>query len=345
MIFKSKVPTEDIEYDEYSHGPVYRFFRGYFTYFLKFMSVNALFLVFNIPSMLIAFAFCLVFMPNFNSVFIPENFANYVAELGIVGNEAINDVGTDAAYQIYYLIIVVSVMFLIGSLVVAIGPLQSGFATIYKNIARNNGTFMVSDFKDGVKKNWKQSLKNTFVSLIVSAILLFGIGFYANHFGQIGTAASVFFTVLFCMFIVVQNILNYMIVTIDLPLGKLYKNAILFLFLKLFPYAGLFIVSILFFIIIPALLMFTTTYFGYAVAIIFYFGFAFCFVHYAFAFLTNETIDTYILPKTKKIQDALKNANTDEELDEENEDEDLDEEVVEESDEAADEDSTDSSDD
>lgn len=312
MLFKNKVPTEDLEYDEYSHGPVYRFFKGYFNYFIKFMSVNALFLVFNIPSMLIAFAFCLVFLPNFNSVFIPENFANFISELGIVGNEAINDVGAEAAYQIYYLIVVVLVMFLIGSLVVCIGPFQSGFATIYRNIARNKGTFMVSDFKDGLKKNWKMSLKNTFISLIVSAILLFGIGFYANHFGQIGTAASVLFTVLFCMFTVVQNILNYMIVTIDLPLKTLYKNAILFLFLKLFPYAGLFALAIVFYVVIPAVLMFTTTFFGYAIAIIFYFALAFCFVQFAFAFLTNETIDAYILPKTKKVQDAIKAAKMEE---------------------------------
>lgn len=323
MLFKNNVPTEDLEYDEYSHGPIYRFFRAYSTYFIKLMSVNALFLVFNIPSMLIAFAFCLVFLPNFNSVFIPENFAQYIAELGITGNAAINDVGYDVAYQIYYLIFVVLVMFLIGSLLVCIGPLQSGFMTIFRNIARNQGAFMVNDFKDGVKKNWKMSLKNMFISLIFTAILMFGIGFYANHFGKFGQAASVFFTVIFCMFTVVQQIVNYLIVTIDLPLGKLYKNAVLFLFIKLFPYAGLFVLSIALLVVLPAILLFTTTFFGYAITIVFYFVFAFSFIQLAFAFLTNENVNLYILPKTEKFQAMMKEklANQASESDDDDDDE------------------------
>lgn len=306
MFGKSKVPVEDLEYDEYSHGPVYRFFRGYTTYFIKLMSVNALFLVFNIPAMLIAFAFCLVFLPNFNDVFVPANFASYVTELGFVGNANINDIGNDAAYQLYYLIIVFCVMFLIGTTLVCIGPFQSGFATIYKNIARGNGVYIFSDIKEGIKNNWKQSLKNTFVSLIVSAVLLFGIGFYANHFEKFGTAASVFFIVLFCAFIIVQNIVNYMIVSIDLPLSKLYKNAILFLLIKLISYVGLLALEIGLLLLLPCILLLTTTYVGYAIAIIFYFTLAFCFPQYAFAFLTNEMIDLYIVPKTKKVQDQLK---------------------------------------
>lgn len=337
MLFKNKVPTEDLEYDEYSHGPVYRFFRGYTTYFIKLMSVNALFVILNIPSMLVAFAYCLVFLPNFNDVFIPANFVKYVTDLGLVGNETINDIGSEAGYELFYLIMVFCVMFLIGTTLICIGPFQSGFANIYKNIARNNGVYVLSDFKDGIKKNWKQSLANTFVSLIISAIILFSIGFYANHFEKVGTAVSVFFIVLLGVFIVVQNIVNYLIVSVDLSLSKIYKDAFLFVLIKLITYALLLVLAVGILLIIPVALLLTATWFGYAIAILFYITLAFCFPQYAFAFFTNEMIDLYILPKTKKIQDALKkkaeensddnlNNEEDEESDDETEENDDDEE-------------------
>lgn len=309
------IPVEDLEYDEYAHGPVYRFFRGYFTHFIKLMSVNALFLIFNIPSMLVAFAYCLIFLPNYNSIFIPENFVNYVADLGIVGNEAINDIGTEAGYNLYYLIIVFCVMFLLGTTLICIGPFQSGFATIYRNLARSQGISIFSDFKDGVKKNWKMSLKNMIISWIITAVLLFGIGFYANNFGKFGTAASVFFLVLFCMFVVVQNIINHMIVSLDLPLGKIYKNSILFMFIKLLSYALLFALVVVLFLILPVALLFTTTYIGYAIAIIYYLLIAFCLPQYAFAFLTNDMINLYIVPKTLPVQNAEPSADDKSEAD------------------------------
>lgn len=293
-----KVPAKDLGYDEYSHGPVYRFFRGYFTHFLKLMGANALFLVFNIPSMLIAFAFCLVFLPNYNSIFIPENFVNFVSDLGIIGNEVVADAATSTGYNLYYLIIVFCVMFLLGSTLVCIGPFQSGFATIYRNLARGQGVSVFSDFKDGLKKNWKMSLKNMFISLILTAVILFGIGFYANHFGKFGSGASIFFIVIFCMFVVVQNIVNHMIVSLDLPLGKIYKNSILFMFIKLLSYAILLAILVVLLLILPLALLFVANGIGYAIAVIYYLLIAFSLPQYAFAFFTNDMINLYIVPKT-----------------------------------------------
>ncbi|MCQ2466049.1 MAG: DUF624 domain-containing protein [Clostridia bacterium] len=325
MLFSKKVPEQDLEYDEYSHGPVYRFFRGYSTYFIKLMSVNLLFVICNIPAMLVAFAYCLIFLPNFNEVFIPENFINYVTELGLIGNPNINDIGNEAGFELYYIIVLFCVMFLLGTTLICVGPFQSGFDTIYKNIARGNGVFIFNDFKDGIKKNWKQSLKNTVVSLIISAIIMFSIGFYANHFDSVGTTVSVFFLVLLCAFVIIQNVVNYLIVTIDLPLGKLYKNAILFLFIKLFTYVLLLALTVVMLLVIPVALLLTATWFGYAIAVIYYLTLAFIFPQYAFAFFTNEMVDLYILPKTKKVQDALKakaeNIESDEDDDESDEDE------------------------
>ena len=297
MLFKKSVPTEDLDYSEDEHSPLYRFFFSFGTYFLKLVLVNAMFLIFNIPSMLVAFGYCLVFLPMLNPVFVPENFVAYMNELGIVGNSNINDVGSDAGYQLYYLIIVFSVMFLIGSLLICIGPFQSGFTTIYRNVARGNGTYVWSDFKDGVKENWKKSLVTMLITWFLTAILMFGISFYANHFGRAGTAISVFFVVLLCFLLLINNMVHYMIATLDLPLKKIYKNAVIFFIIKFFPCLGLILLEVVLLVVVPCVLLFTTTYIAYAIAVVYYFTLAFVFCQYMISFFTNELVNTYVVPK------------------------------------------------
>lgn len=297
MFFKKNAPTEDLLDDLNEHGPVYRFFASFGTHFLKLTGLNLLFIVSNIPAMLLAFVYCLFFLPSINDVFIPENFVKYVSDIGLVGNSAINDVGTDAGYQLYYLIVVFCVMFLLGSTLVCIGPFQSGFATIYRNIARNRGVFFFSDIKDGVKENWKQSTIHMLISLAATALLLMGIAFYSNHFGRMGTAISVLFTVLLMFWIAISNFVHYLIVCIDLPLKKIYRNAFLFFLIKLIPCMGLIFLTAVLLLAVPCILLLTTTYFAYAIAVFYYLMIVFCFIQYAYAFMANEMVNGYMLAK------------------------------------------------
>lgn len=294
MLFKKEIPTQDLDDDINDHGPVYRFLASLGTHSLKLVLVNIMFLIFNIPSMLVAFGYCLVMLPNLNPVFVPDNFMKYINELGIIGNSNINDVGSEAGFQLYYLIIVFCVMFLIGSTLICIGPFQSGFSTIYRNLARGNGTFIWADFKDGVKGNLKQSLVAMLISWVFSAIVLFGIGFYANNFGRFGTAVSVLFTFAFFAFLIINNMVHYLIATVDLPLKKIYKNAVLFFLIKFIPCVGLILLEVGLLIAVPCILLFTTTYFAYAIAVVYYFTVAFVLCQYTMSFFTNEMVNKYM---------------------------------------------------
>ncbi len=294
MLFKKEIPTQDLDDDINDHGPVYRFLASLGTHSLKLVLVNIMFLIFNIPSMLVAFGYCLVMLPNLNPVFVPDNFMKYINELGIIGNSNINDVGSEAGFQLYYLIIVFCVMFLIGSTLICIGPFQSGFSTIYRNLARGNGTFIWADFKDGVKGNLKQSLVAMLISWVFSAIVLFGIGFYANNFGRFGTAVSVLFTFAFFAFLIINNMVHYLIATVELPLKKIYKNAVLFFLIKFIPCVGLILLEVGLLIAVPCILLFTTTYFAYAIAVVYYFTVAFVLCQYTMSFFTNEMVNKYM---------------------------------------------------
>ena len=307
-----RVPKED--YVPEQHGPVYNFFYSIKTHLLTLMSTNLLFLVFNIPMMLVSFGFTLFFLPYTNSVFIPESFAQFMYDSGVVGNQSINDVGTDAAYQIYYLIVLFCVMFLLGSTLLVIGPFQAGFSQIYRNLYRQEGVFLFTDFKEGMKNNWKQSLAASIVSIIVTALCLLATGFYLNIGTSWGTAIGTFFVILFFVFIIIQNMVYTMIVSRELPLRKMYKNAFLFFLLKFGPCLGLALMLIVTLIIIPSFLLITTTYFAYAVVVFYYLTFIFGFVQYTMAYFTGEVIKEYMAPL-----DAEEEPGEDEEADAESE--------------------------
>ncbi len=289
-----KVPKEDFIPEQ--HGPVFNFFYTLKTHFFTITSVNFLFLVFNIPMMLVAFAFVLLFLPYINSVFVPTDFVQFMADSGVAGNQAINDVGTDAAFQIYYLIVVFCVMFLLGTTLIVIGPFQAGFSQIYRNLYRQEGVFIFSDFKEGMKNNWKQSLIASIVSIVVTALCLLATGFYLNIGTSWGTAVGTFFIILFFVFIIIQNMVYTMIVSRDISLPKIYKNAVLFVLLKFGPCLGLILMLIVTLIVIPAMLLVTTTYFAYALVVFYYIVLIFGVDQFAIAYFTGELIKEYIAP-------------------------------------------------
>jgi len=290
----SKVPKND--YVPEQHGPVYNFFYSLKTHFLTIMSVNLLFVIFNIPAILVAYFMTLFFLPYLNDMFTPANFVQYMYDAGVVGNTSINDVGTDAAYQLYYLVVVMCIMFLVGSTLVVVGPFQAGFSQIYRNLYRQEGVFLFTDFKEGMKNNLKQSIGASVISLVFTCICLFAIGFYGNTGTRFGTAAATFFAILFFVFIIVQNIVYTMMVSRDIKLSKIYKNAFLFFLLKFGPCLGLIVVMLVLFLLIPALLLLTTTYFAMAVVVFYYLVFVFAFMQYLLSFFTGELIKEYIAP-------------------------------------------------
>lgn len=294
-MFSKKVPEDDYVYEE--HGPVVSYFSSLWTHFLKIMSVNLMFVICNIPMLIFAAFFAFYFLPKINDVFDLNNFTAFMTSLGLSGNESINDVGTDAVYQVYYLIILFCAMFLTGSGLLCIGPFQAGFSMIYRNMYRQDGVFLFSDFKEGVKKNWKQSLIASIISIVVTSLILMAIAFYHVNFGNVGTAITTFFVILFAVFVVIQNVVYSLIVSVDLPLTKIYRNAFLFFLLKPGPCLGLILAEFVALLAIPYLLLFTTVYFAYAIAVFYYLILIFAVTQYMMAYFAGEMIKTYIIPK------------------------------------------------
>lgn len=327
---RNKEPKADYVAEE--HGPVYNFFYSYKTHFYQLMTGNIMFIVLNIP-MLFLSAFLMVnALPWISPSLEQEKFVNYWNNVaGAVGNEDLGNKVTQATdggagYQLYFLLIVFAVMFVIGTCLICIGPFQAGFNQLYRNLHRQEGIFLVGDFKEGVKNNWKQSTGAMIIGLLVTILLFVGTGFYLNSMGgKMGTFLGTVFVVFFACFIVIQNMVYQQIVTLDLPLGKIYKNAILFFVIKLGPCIGFIFLIIMLLAVLPFSMLFTTNYGLMGFTLFYYALFIFTFVQYMLAFFTGEIIDEYIVSKLppKPVEDDFydDDYSTDEESEEDTTDE------------------------
>ena len=115
--------------------------------------------------------------------------------------------------------------------VITIGPATAGLMYVLRNMANERPTFVVADFFDAFKKNFKQGVVVGLLNLLLAAVDLFGVWFYyswatqraeGGTFGMIAliVALSFGFVILFSSFYI-----YLMMVTCDLSLKALIKNS------------------------------------------------------------------------------------------------------------------------
>lgn len=185
-------PGRGVSKDEPQKHSFFAFFEIYVRKFWKLIEINMLFFVFCIP------------------FFIPFILTNLLVStsMGII----------------YY----ISVIPFAG---IAINI--SGLTYILRNFAREEHAFLWGDFIDTIKKNWKQSLIIGLIDLVVYSIMTFSINFYYYQISQ--NNAFVLLFVICIMFTVIFTFMQFylfiMLITFDLSIRQLLKNALIFAFL------------------------------------------------------------------------------------------------------------------
>lgn len=132
-------------------------------------------------------------------------------------------------YLTMYLLLLVPCIFITG-------PFSAGVAYVMRNWARDEHSFVWSDFWDAVKGNWKQSLVVSLISSLMPLILYVGWVFY----GGMASSKSAFFMVPLCLLFIVcivwklsEMVMYTLMVTYDLSTKNLLRNAILMTMAKL----------------------------------------------------------------------------------------------------------------
>lgn len=175
--------------------------------FWHLLRVNFMFVLFNIPALLIAF-----FM---SSVYLQK------VEL---------DKGIGDFFIRFFL-----AAFMTMIPVITFGPVQAGFTYILRNYSREEHSFIWWDFKENFIKNFKQAMTITVIDIVVLYILGIALNFYTSTPGLLSVFATSFVVLSLVIFTIMHLYIYPMLVTVNLSIKNLYKNAMIFSILKLFP--------------------------------------------------------------------------------------------------------------
>lgn len=111
-----------------------------------------------------------------------------------------------------------------------LSPFIGGLTIVTRNYAREEHAFILSDFIDGVKDNWRSFLINGIFCYLAYLILSVSIPYYFSHSSQgvIYTVAAVICTIIASLVIFGQYYVPVMIVTFDLKYKQILKNSFIF---------------------------------------------------------------------------------------------------------------------
>ena len=132
------------------------------------------------------------------------------------------------------------------------------------------------------------------IGFIFTPVLLLATGFYLNLRSAIGTVIGVVFIVLTFAFILIQNFVYTMMVSTDLKLGKIYKNALLFVLIRFIPCLGASLIILLFYVVIPFVLLTSASYLTLGIFMFLYSFLVISWVQYFLSYFAVSLIDRYV---------------------------------------------------
>ncbi|MBO4229670.1 MAG: YesL family protein [Clostridia bacterium] len=208
------------------------FFKLYFRNFGKIVGLNLLYLLGNFPVLFYLFArsgnvsqqtlapVSTLFAPLHGVALSGGTDPVTCALLGIYGYRTVSYVPTAATYVF---------MGLAALVVFTFGIVNAGTAYLQRNMVRCEPVFFFQDFLHAVKRNWKQALPFGIIDCIWIALLFYDIYFFYYNIGPFINNVF-FYLILACTVFsfVMRFYLYLMMVTFDLSIPKLIKNAFIF---------------------------------------------------------------------------------------------------------------------
>lgn len=128
-------------------------------------------------------------------------------------------------------LIVVGILFL----ALTFGPVMTGISINMRNIVRGEPLFLWADFKHAIKSNLRQAIFLGIFDLGIIFLLCYGLLFYYMNLGKslLFNTCFLFTIVLLVMYGFMRKYLYLMLVTFELSIPKLFKNALIFSLLGL----------------------------------------------------------------------------------------------------------------
>ncbi len=174
-------------------------------------------------------------------------------------------------------------------------PLWGGLMVVARRISLGQYVFVWHEFWKGVKENFKQFMFNGITVYILYVLQSFALMFYNSRLsdGFINYIPFVLVVLLALLFITAQYYIPLLIVSVNLPLVTIYKNALLFSIFGLLKNIGFAFIMLL----IAFYFVFFWNIMGLTVVISFVLVlfFIFSFISYTNASIFYPTVKKYII--------------------------------------------------
>lgn len=135
------------------------------------------------------------------------------------------------------------------------GPATAGVTYIMRNFSREEHAWLWSDFKDSVKGNFKQAIVVFLIDLVMAVLFYVAIVVYSSMTGFMSAFVGIVYLMI-AIYTMMHFYIYPMMVTFDLKLKDLYRNALLFTISKLPSNLFVAAVLVLLHLVLPIYLIF-----------------------------------------------------------------------------------------
>ncbi len=208
------------------------FVKLYGRNFGRMVGINLLFIIGNFPILFYLFArsgnlsieslaSVNILNSSFHGVLLGGNVTPVTAALnGIIGYQVINYVPTRATYIC---------MALTALIVFTFGFVNAGTAYIMRNILKGDPIFFMSDFFYAIRRNARQAFVFGVLDLLFSVLIVYDVIFFYYNIGSFFNNVC-FYLSIFLVFLwfIMRFYIYPMMVTFDLSIFKMIKNAFIF---------------------------------------------------------------------------------------------------------------------
>ncbi len=169
-----------------------------------------------------------------------------------------------------------------------IGPSVAGLTYVTRNFARQEPTFVWSDFRTNAKKNFRQAIITSIIMTLVSHSYITAVIYYFNAVANY-LVVLLFAIIIGLLLMIVSFYVFPIMVTFDMKLVDIFRNSILMTFMNLpknLLVAGVTVaINVMLILFAPPLWMF--------LSVVFLFGWT----SYTTNYVAWEAIDKYMMPK------------------------------------------------
>ncbi|MDI9469635.1 MAG: DUF624 domain-containing protein [Bacillota bacterium] len=243
-----------VDPDAPPQGPFVTFFGVLGRKFWKVCTISIMYSVFSIPALILAFFVSNVLYSSFLPLLTVENMTKAFENVQLS-----EGVTPEQLSALFFLIMTMIFTYLITGLgYVVVGPTQAGVTYLLRNYSREEHAFVWSDFIEHARKNLKQSLIVSLLTLVAVIVVPVAFRFYSQAINNdiLRLLMLSFLSITAIVFTMMLMYIYQMMVTFELTVRQMLKNALLFSILRL-PFNFLIVLGQLFLIfLVPALMMY-----------------------------------------------------------------------------------------